>query len=433
MKIADEAVPTQTTRVIVAATLGNMIGVTPVMNATFGLFLIPVSKSFGWPDSIFAGAFALQSIIALFVYPLAGGMADRMGAKRIVVIGNLCLAAAVAAMGLCGSWPPEIFLLFSFVGVAGCFPSVVVLSKIVNGWFRTNRGLVLGITAGLGVGGGCAIMPRLAQPLIEALGWRHTFFALGALILVVGQTLFFFLLKEAPPQPIQVETPSAELQGWSAAEARRSPVFWILSAAVACGTGVISALFAFVVPMGIYNHVAPAVSVWGITAISLTNSFWQIAMGRWLDRSQAPRFAALLLLVALVGVGVIIYARTVPAFLLGGALIGIGAGTEYALLPYALQRYFGLRSYGEIYGMVQGGCAITMGVAPLALAAIYDLTGAYLWAVVLVTTVLVACAALILRLPTYAVFSVATQGRPMRRPPVQTPNTPLVQAGLSDG
>jgi MFS family permease len=410
-----------------------MIGFTPVMNATFGLFLIPISKGFGWPASIFAAAFALQSIIALFVYPLAGGLADRMGAKRIVVIGNVCLAAAVAAMGLCSAWPPEIFFLLSLVGFSGCFCSVVVMSKIVNGWFRTNRGLILGVTAGLGVGGGCAIMPRITQPLIEALGWRHTFFVLGALILIVGQTLFFFLLKEAPVQPVEAEAPRAELQGWSAAEVRRSRVFWTLSAAIACGTGVISAVFAFVVPMGLYNHVPPAVSVWGITAISVTNSSWQIVVGRWLDRSQAPKFAGLLLLVALAGVGVIVYARTVPAFLLGGALVGIGAGSEYALLPYALQRYFGLRAYGEIYGMVQGGCAITMGVAPLALATIYDLTGAYTWAVVLITTVLVGCAGLILSLPTYSVFRARSEGRTASNAVVQAVAPSLAHARLSDG
>jgi MFS family permease len=433
MKVVDESAPGRSTKVIVAATLGNMIGVTPVMNATFGLFLIPVSKSFGWPSSIFAGAFALQSLIALFVYPLAGGMADRLGARRIVVVGNLCLALAVAAMGLCGSWPPEVFILCSLVGVAGCFPSTVVLSKIVNGWFRTNRGLVLGVTAGLGVGGGCAIMPRLAQPLIDTLGWRQTFFVLGALILVVGQTLFFFLLREAPSQPApETAMVGAEAQGWSAAEVRRSPVFWLLSVAVALGTGVVSAMFAFVVPMGMHNHVAPAVSVWALTSISLTNSLWQVAMGRWLDRSQAPRFAALLLLLALAGVGVIFYARTATAFILGGALIGIGAGAEYALLPYALQRYFGMRAYGEIYGLVQGGCAISMGVAPLVLAALYDATATYAWAMALVAVVLVACAALLLKLPTYVVFGASAKGRSAGRL-VGAPAAPLAQPGPSDG
>jgi MFS family permease len=62
---------------------------------------------------------------------------------------------------------------------------------------------------------------------------------------------------------------------------------------------------------------------------------------------------------------------------LGGSLVGLGMGGEGDLMPYMTSRYFGLRSFGEIYGSIFAIFTFAGAVAPLLMAVGFDRTGSY--------------------------------------------------------
>jgi len=66
----------------------------------------------------------------------------------------------------------------------------------------------------------------------------------------------------------------------------------------------------------------------------------------------------------------------VGAFL-GASLVGLGMGGEGDLMPYMTSRYFGLRSFGEIYGSIFAIFTLAGAVAPLLMAMGFDRTGSY--------------------------------------------------------
>src|SRR5690554_7130204 len=76
--------------VILALSLGVRHG--------FGLFLAPMSSEFGWGREVFAFAIALQNLIWGLVQPFTGAVADRFGARRVIVAGGLLYAAGLALM-----------------------------------------------------------------------------------------------------------------------------------------------------------------------------------------------------------------------------------------------------------------------------------------------------------------------------------------------
>ena len=64
----------------------------------FGLFLSPMSGEYGWGREVFAFAIALQNLIWGLAQPITGAVADRFGARRVIIGGGLLYAAGLALM-----------------------------------------------------------------------------------------------------------------------------------------------------------------------------------------------------------------------------------------------------------------------------------------------------------------------------------------------
>jgi len=59
------------------------------------------------------------------------------------------------------------------------------------------------------------------------------------------------------------------------------------------------------------------------------------------------------------------------------ALLGIGFGAESDLMPYLTARYFGLKAFGEIYGWIFGAFAFGAVLGPFLMGWVFDTTGSY--------------------------------------------------------
>jgi MFS family permease len=59
------------------------------------------------------------------------------------------------------------------------------------------------------------------------------------------------------------------------------------------------------------------------------------------------------------------------------ALVGLGVGAEFDIMPYAVSRYFGMRAFGEIYSYTLATFTLGGVVGPLLMGVGFDLTGSY--------------------------------------------------------
>jgi MFS family permease len=387
--------------VVAACTVGNFVSATPMVNSVFGVFLLPLSKAFGWPRAEVSGVLALIAVIGAMAYPIVGRIADRYGARRTILIGNLLFAASIAALALANWRPAQVYFLFALVGVAAAIPSTVLYGKVVAGWFAARRGLMLGVTAGLGNGVGATVMPGVAAILIGLWVWRGAYLGLGLIVAVLGFPILFLALREAPKARVASAGDAVVHDGATSAQARRDPVFMRLAAAIALGAGSLTALFTHIVALLLDRHIPITLATGVIMAFALSGTGWQLAFGYLLDRAQTPKIAAPFFLISILGVALIALASAPSLLLLGGLLVGLGLGAEYGLMPYALARYFGLRAYGETYGLIYGLIVLTMGVTPMLMDLVFDRTGAYSLALVVIGVSLALSAALILLLPRY--------------------------------
>jgi len=352
-----------------------------------------------------AGVSGVLGVVALtgaLCYPLAGRLADRYGARRIILFGNPLFAAALAALALNDGSLGRFYLLFTLVGISAAIPSTVLYTKVVSGWFRRRRGLFLGLSAGVGNGAGATVMPIVAAALIAAFGWRGAYVGLGLIVLLLGFP-FLLLLLHDPPVAAAVDdaTDAATGPGFSLGQARRTTTFWTILIAIALGAGSMTAVFAHVIPMLLDRGMPMSQATTVLSVLALVAVIWQVTIGHLLDRVRTPRIALPFYLCALVGVLLFQHAATLAELLAAAALMGIGLGTEYGVLPYYISRYFGLPSYGAIYGVIYGTVVLTMGITPFLMDRVFDASGSYDHAIYAIAVALALGGVLIGRLRPY--------------------------------
>jgi len=186
--------------------------------------------------------------------------------------------------------------------------------------------------------------------------------------------------------------------GMTLAEARKTKPFWVILVAVALGAGCMTAVFAHVVPMLVDREIGMERAVSVLVTFSLVTALWQVGVGYTLDRFPRPWIAAPFYISAMIGLILLETSSSYPLLLLAGALMGLGLGTEYGVLPYFLSRYFGVRHYGAISGMIYGVIVLTQGITPFLMDLDFDSNGNYRIAVVVICVAMLAGAFLLTRL-----------------------------------
>lgn len=387
---------------VVACTLTTAIGLTPTVHTVFGSFLVPIATDFGWPRATVSFALVLVAITHAFSSLAIGRMADLYGCRRVMIPGLVLFAAAVAALGLNQGVRWQFYGLYAFIGIVGSVAGQVLMTKLVAGWFDRSRGLFLGIVGGIGNGAGATAMPFYVQYLIQDQGWRAGYFGVGAAIAILSIPAVLFLLRDPPRQaPGQQDgeaTDHADEAGTPWRAALRTPTFWLILVAIGAGAGGMTGAFTHVVPIMLDKGFAlgPATKV--LSLFAFVTVAWQITIGAMLDRFPIPRLAAPFFLIAAIGTVVMQESALYPSLLFSAALLGIGLGTAYGVLPYFLSRYFGLRDYGTISGFIYGVVTLVQGFTPFLMDAVFDEMGSYRWAMVGVAASLFLSSVLVLRL-----------------------------------
>ena len=118
---------------------------------SFGLFLQPMSTDLGWGRETFSFAIALQNLVWGLAMPLAGAIADRFGAARVMYAGGIAYALGLWAMAHSqGALAFDLSAgLLVGLGLA-CTGFGVVLAVVARAFPPSKRSAAVGI-AGRGV------------------------------------------------------------------------------------------------------------------------------------------------------------------------------------------------------------------------------------------------------------------------------------------
>jgi predicted MFS family arabinose efflux permease len=156
----------------------------------FGLWLQPITMERGWPRETFAFALAVQNLAWGIAGPVAGALADKFGAFRVLIAGALLYAAGLVFMALATTGA-------AFTGAAGILVGVAqagVTYAVVYGVIGRNvaperRSWAMGVTAAAGSFGQFLMVP-VESALISGFGWQNALVILGVLVIVIVPLAF---------------------------------------------------------------------------------------------------------------------------------------------------------------------------------------------------------------------------------------------------
>ena len=403
MQSAEESAATRGAhlRVALACLLGNMLSPLLLIHVSLGQFLIPVSHEFQWPRQRVSGVLTLLALVSAVAYPMVGRLADRFGPRKLILIGLLGAGSGVLALGFATRSVLIFYAMFAVVGAFGSLSSTMIYNQVISRWFDRARGRMLGLTAGLGNGLGAAIMPFAVLILMSDWGWRAAFFGLGLIEIAVGLPAILFLLQDAP-QRARGRAPSADdLPGMTLEQAVRTSSFWLTLIAICLGAGCLTAVLAHVVPILTDRHFPVSQATLVVSLFAMVGAGWMVVVGLLLDKIDSPRIIVPLYLISVLGVLALERGTTLTELVAGGVMMGIGLGTEYAALSYFISRYFGLRRFGLISGVMYSAVTIAQGATPYLMDVDFDRHKSYLLSLHLIEGALVLGAAFIACLPRY--------------------------------
>ncbi|TAG00142.1 MAG: MFS transporter [Betaproteobacteria bacterium] len=194
---------------VVSLILGIAMG---TRNAFSGLYLQPISGDMKWGREVFSFTVALQNLVWGASQPFIGYIADRWGAKRVLMIG-----AALYALGLAGTAFLTSGTTLALTGgivmgiaVACTTYSVAysVLGKMVD---ASRRAWAFGISAAAGSFGQFLMIP-VAQWFISHQGWQSSLLVLAVITATMAPLGWYFAKLGATgrlPQPSTVGQASA--------------------------------------------------------------------------------------------------------------------------------------------------------------------------------------------------------------------------------
>ena len=206
--------------IIVAAAI-VVIGLGVGALFSLAVFLKPMQDSMGWSRAAISGVALWMWVIYGIGSLMWGVLADRWGARRVVIAGGALLGLGlVASSRITALW--QLYAAFGgLVGVAaGAF--YAPLTTTATRWFTANRGLAVALVSA-GTGLGTFVVAPLTRWLISGYDWRVAMLVLGDLVWLVIIPLGF-LVREAPRQEAGAADPNVPL-----GDVARSPQFWLIA------------------------------------------------------------------------------------------------------------------------------------------------------------------------------------------------------------
>jgi MFS family permease len=350
------------------AALGIACGVTVLLVTVFSYVAEPIARDLGLTRAQTAAALSVHLAVLIFALPAAGALADRFGARPVIIASALLFGLALLAISLVTGGQLELYAAFAIAGAAGAGVSPVTYARVVVHRFSAHRGLALGIAlTGTGLGG--ILLPLLVQPLVIEQDWREAFRALAMVAAAAGVFAGLVLGRGGGGGA------AVAAEGDTLRSAARRSVFWRMTCAFALLGAVLSGVVAHLSAIWSELHVTAITVPAFQAAMGVATIVGRLCGGALMDRMPAQWVGAG---AAVVGAaGLLLLGSGAEGALLWAAAIALGlcTGAESDVISYLTSRYFGLRNFSRIYAVQGSFFMVGFALGPLIAARSYEANG----------------------------------------------------------
>ncbi|VWX46638.1 MFS transporter [Novosphingobium sp. 9U] len=346
-------------RSLLAASLGSGTSL-PLFAYTNSAFAPHLIREFGWSRAQFA-LIGIATLSTLLVLPVVGRLTDRVGVRRVALLGTLLVPLCFVAYAMQNGDFVWYATIFTVVLAVASLTSPLVYTRLVAEKFERATGLALTVVNCFPAALAIVLVPALNW-WIEHFGWRSAYLALGALTLAGGLAALALIPRgqgrvRQSPEMVPESVPTVDPAGRTARQDYRtitgSGVFWI----------VLGGMFLCLLQTPLHSSQMNLMLVDnGISAQAAANIVplyafgtivGRISCGLALDRYPTPPVTALSMILPAIGFALL--GSTLDSVTVIGAamfLVGLSIGAESDLISFLVARYFQLRIYATTLSLL---------------------------------------------------------------------------------
>lgn len=342
-----------------------------------GVMMQPLQAAHGWSRAEISTAATIGSMCTLLCSFGVGLLLDRFGPRRVALVGAPMAGITTALVAFAGPTIWSWYALWTLYALSIMLILPMVWGAAIARGFEASRGLALAIGLS-GAGVASVVYPAITLFLLETLGLRAVYPGIALITLIVLCPMVWFLFRPRATATPSVAATAAVADGLSLPQTIRAGLFWRIVLTVAISGVAASAVNVHFQPLLRDAGLTPVQAVSCASVLGLS-----VIAGRWgggllLDHFHARWVASGMFALSALGVGLLLnFDGSYPRALLAAALIGLSIGGEGDLLPFLLSRYFGLRSFGSIYGLGIAAFGAGYATGPLAAGLLFDRFGNY--------------------------------------------------------
>lgn len=368
---------------------------------SIGLTLKPMVDELGWLRSDLGLAVGLYMVVSAFATFVAGRLADRLGGRAILGAGTVIGGVGIGLMCLVSA-PWQAMLLYGVVfaignGAASLTTVGVMVTRAVPGRAGAANALVIS-----GQSVGQLIMIAILAAVLAQIGWRSVF-----VWLAVAHAILIPLMLLTLPAGVPAHAAQAPAGGSNLREAARTPRFWLLLAIYAiCGLDdffVGTHVVAFAQDRGV-----EALTAGNLLALMGLTGLVGVLAGGWLSDRSGPMFVTAIAFAARIVVfALILVDQSHVSVAIFALVFGATFLVTAPLTVLFVREAFGTRHLGALTGLITMVHQIFGGIGAYGGALVFDASGSYAAAFVVVLALTVVALGLTLALPRASARSTA--------------------------
>lgn len=409
--------------IVLASLIGIMLCLSPLPYWALVVISPELGKDFGWNRPTISAGYLYMTAGVLVSAPIAGLLVDKIGARKVLLPSIVALGLGTMCFALMTPDPRVFYFIFFVTAVLGTGTLPITWTKAIVNNFDKYRGLALGIAlTGTGFYGFVAT-PSI-QFMIDNFGWRVAYVSVGALPLIFSLPIAYILFRDQKEKRVVVghqkkevsrllvmggfiatalfvsmqvvtamsgfvgvialmaaflvaylilvyvraDPGNTELIGLSVRETFRNYRFWVIFFAFLLLGAVVSGIIAnsklILLDKGYSPQDATNFFI-GAGVIGLSTIVGRLLGGWLVDHFWAPAVAFVFMSLPALGCFILAGDMGVGMNVLALVLVGVAAGVEFDLMAYFVSRYFGMRSYALIYGLIYAAFGLGSGTSPI--------------------------------------------------------------------
>lgn len=295
--------------------------------------------------------------------PFAPWLAQRFGMERSLALALIILSVGLALRGFSGA--PLLFtgtiMAGASIGILGTLLPALVKRELAN-----KADLMTGVyTMALCLGG--ALGAGLSIPLADALGsWSFSLMSWASLSLTA--LLAWWWIMPQPKPECEIKVSSNRIRSLL-----KQPLAWHIMLLMGSQSSLAYIVFGWLPTLLVRQGYNESEAGWLMGASILTQLISAIA-APWIARMSSDQRPALILVLALIGIGLWMLLLGSPALSWPGAIIlGLGQGGSFSLaLTLIVLRSGDTKIAGELSALVQGGGYTLAAMGPLVVGLMLD-------------------------------------------------------------